>query len=269
MSFVDKFVAEMLALQVSLFHSCARLEARTDSEALHDLRVVIRRMRSLLRPVRSMRGIVELNNAARVVGELTSPARDLEVLIQELERRALAGPAQLRKALLESSYFKILHSPSLYKLFVELDGFPRVFRSLELNGDLKRLESSIERVLKKQISRLYEAINDAGVNRHKLRILVKEVRYLMEAFPQRISLLDEVISSLKALQSALGDWHDHYQWCQKALTQSDLRPLERIWQRSTALALKKADIQLLDLIMYLPRLSGMKLSKGVVGQSRH
>lgn len=47
MSFVDKFVAQILALEVALYHSRARLQARTDSEALHDLRIAVRRIRSL------------------------------------------------------------------------------------------------------------------------------------------------------------------------------------------------------------------------------
>lgn len=46
MSFLDKFVAEILALQVALYHARARLEARADSEALHDLRIAVRRIRS-------------------------------------------------------------------------------------------------------------------------------------------------------------------------------------------------------------------------------
>lgn len=37
MAFVDKYAAEIIRLQVVLYHTRARLEARTDSEALHDL----------------------------------------------------------------------------------------------------------------------------------------------------------------------------------------------------------------------------------------
>ncbi|WP_434606752.1 CHAD domain-containing protein [Pseudomonas sp. Z6-20] len=54
MSFVDRFVAEILSLQIALYYSRARLEAGTDSEALHDLRIAVRRIRSLLRPMRSL-----------------------------------------------------------------------------------------------------------------------------------------------------------------------------------------------------------------------
>ena len=116
MSFVDEFVAEILTLQIALYHSRARLEARTDSEALHDLRISVRRIRSLLRPMRSISEVMALNNVAAEVGRLTTPARDLEVLIEELEERGFPDLAQFRKAHLDYDYSKILKSPALKNL---------------------------------------------------------------------------------------------------------------------------------------------------------
>lgn len=77
MAFVDKFVAEIISQQVALYHARARLEARTDGEALHDLGIAVRRIRSLLRPFRSMDVMAILNVAAAEVGRQTTPARDL------------------------------------------------------------------------------------------------------------------------------------------------------------------------------------------------
>nr|WP_242070876.1 MULTISPECIES: CHAD domain-containing protein [Pseudomonas] len=45
--------------------------ARTDSEALHDLRIAVRRIRSLLRPMRALSEVAALNFAAAGVGRLT------------------------------------------------------------------------------------------------------------------------------------------------------------------------------------------------------
>lgn len=78
-----------------------------------------------------------------------------------------------------------------------------------------------------------------------MRILVKRPRYLTKAFPKTSPLSRK--ASVKALQSALGSWHDHYQWCQKVLVESDLRPLEKIWQNCAATALKLAETQLVDI----------------------
>ena len=258
MAFVDKFVAEILALQVALYHAHARLEARTDSEALHDLRIAVRRIRSLLRPMRSMSQVAPLNIAAAEVGRITTPARDLEVMIQELEGRGFPDQVRLRKARLASHYSRILKSPYLNNLFIQLDEWPSIFRSVEVNGGLKHIQPQIEKALIKQIDRLHAAVDDVGFDRHELRILVKRTRYLTEAFPSLSPLSRKAASALKALQSALGAWHDHYQWCQKALIESDLRALEKVWQACAATALEKAETQLVDLSKRLPESSGKK-----------
>ena len=269
MSFVDKFVAEILSLQVSLYHSCARLEVGTDSEALHDLRIAVRRIRSLLRPMRSMSEVVALDSSAAHVGRLTTPTRDLEVMIEELEQRGFLDQALLRKARLETSYANILKSSALKNLFTQLDKWPSAFRSVEVKGGLKYLQPQIEKTLKKQISRLHAAVDDTGFDRHELRILVKRTRYLTEAFPKLSPLSRKAASSLKALQSSLGAWHDHFQWCQNALIESDLRPLEKVWQSYAVTALKKAETQLSDLAKLLPKLSANKKPPKVAAKAAY
>lgn len=258
MSFVDRFVAEILTLQVALYHAHARLEARTDSEALHDLRIAVRRIRSLLRPLRSMSEVVALNKAAAEVGRLTTPARDLEVMIQELEEKGFAREAQARRIRLASGYVDIVGNPSIESLLAQLDDWPSSFRLAEVNGELRHIQPQIEKTLKKQIDRLHAAVDDSGFDRHELRILVKRTRYLTEAFPKLSPLSREAASSLKALQSALGSWHDHYQWCQRVLVEADLRPLEQTWLSSATTALEKAETQLLSLSQLLPKVSGKK-----------
>ena len=43
--FIDALIAQVLTLEVQLRASQARLAARTDAEALHDLRIALRRYR--------------------------------------------------------------------------------------------------------------------------------------------------------------------------------------------------------------------------------
>ena len=86
MSFVDDFVAQIIALEVSLYHSRARLQANSDGEALHDMRIAVRKIRSLLRPLRNLPEVVALNQAAADVGRATTPTRDLQVIIGELQK---------------------------------------------------------------------------------------------------------------------------------------------------------------------------------------
>ena len=74
---VNRIVANCLRLEVKLLACQARLEAQTDPEALHDLRTTVRRLRSLLRPLRGLPGVVQLEMSASQVGVLTTPLRDL------------------------------------------------------------------------------------------------------------------------------------------------------------------------------------------------
>jgi len=128
MSFVDKFVVEILTLEVAVYHAHARLESRTDREALHDLRIAVRRIRSLLRPLRSMNAVVALSDTAAEIGRQTTPARDLEVMIQELEERGFTKLVKPRSSRLGSSYDDIVKGTAIKNLLIQLDDWPSGFR---------------------------------------------------------------------------------------------------------------------------------------------
>ncbi|WP_370656583.1 CHAD domain-containing protein, partial [Klebsiella pneumoniae] len=83
---VDQLVAQVIGLEVGLLSCQARLSAVTDDEALHDLRTTVRRLRSLLRPLRGLPGVEQLELAASAVGQLTTPLRDREVLAAYLNQ---------------------------------------------------------------------------------------------------------------------------------------------------------------------------------------
>lgn len=258
MAFVDKYAAEIIRLQVVLYHARARLEARTDSEALHDLRIAVRRIRSLLRPFRSMKEMSLLSEAAAELGRQTTPARDLEVMIEELESRGFTQLAKVRRRRLSSEYDAILRGLPLKHLMTALDGWPTEYRSVENNGGLIHIRHQIEKTLVKQVERLHLAIPNTQFDRHELRILVKRTRYLTEAFPKLSPLSKNEAKLLKGLQSALGDWHDHFQWCQKALLEKDLLPLQSVWSRCADSALERAETQLLQVAKVLPKPAGKK-----------
>ncbi len=95
--FVDGLLAEVIGQQVALMAAVARLEARTDGEALHDLRIALRRLRSLLRPIRGVPGVEELERAAAELGRLSGPIRDLEVLLPALAAEGLRDAQAVRR----------------------------------------------------------------------------------------------------------------------------------------------------------------------------
>lgn len=252
MASVEKYVSEIITLEVALFHSRARLEAGSDTEALHDLRIAVRKIRSLLIPLRVFTELNSLREAAARVGRVTTPIRDLEVMIAELENQGLSSPAAERRSRLNSSYRQILAAPELDELFTELDRWPEKFRAATSKHSAKALKQVVSKALTKQVRKLRMALHDEKFDRHELRILVKRTRYITEAFPQLSPLSPKAAKSLKAVQSALGSWHDHFQWCLQTRIEAGLQPLERPWAEASVIELELAEKEIDNLKRLLP-----------------
>ncbi|MFU2328073.1 CHAD domain-containing protein [Pseudomonas sp. NFX98] len=238
---VDRLVAHVLGLEVRVLACQARLSARTDPEALHDLRTTVRRLRSLLRPLRGLPGVEQLEAAASGVGDLTTPWRDREVLAAYLLKHDQPEAAQRRLAQMAEAYPAVATSTELAQLLVILDAFPRFLRASQRQGLLKGLGKRIEKRLGKQWKKLDEALHDPAHDRHRLRLLIKRVRYGIDAYPELDRLPKAAMPRLKSAQGALGDWHDCLQWLAIAEQEADLQPCVAVWQATMIKAEQRAD----------------------------
>jgi CHAD domain-containing protein len=203
--------------------------AAIDTEFLHDLRVAVRRTRSILKLAGD---VLPANMAERFqpeftwLGDLTTPVRDLDVYLLELDnmaaRLASADPRDLdpfrsflvrhraaeRRRLvrgLRSRRFDQLMSDwrtALAQVAADSDGGPAV-------AALAR--QRIERAFRKVVRRGKRITADSPSEQvHELRKRCKELRYLLEVFrplcadaPYR-----PLIKELKALQDTLGEFQD-------------------------------------------------------------
>ncbi|WP_223597293.1 CHAD domain-containing protein [Pseudomonas sp. BF-RE-02] len=238
---INRLVAQVLGLEVRLLACQARLNARTDPEALHDLRTTVRRLRSLLRPLRGLPGVEQLEAAASAVGQLTTPLRDREVLAAYLHEHDQPEAAQRRMAQMAEAYPAVAASPELLQLLMILDAFPRFLRASQRQGLLKGLRQRIEKRLAKQWKKLDQALHDPAHDRHRLRLLIKRVRYGIEAHPERDRWPKPALPRLKSAQAALGDWHDCWQWLARAEEEADLQPCVAVWKTTMAEAEGRAD----------------------------
>lgn len=238
---VDQLVAQVIGLEVGLLSCQARLAAVTDDEALHDLRTTVRRLRSLLRPLRGLPGVEHLELAASTVGQLTTLLRDREVLAAYLHQHGHHDAADRRLRLQPDAYRQVAQGPELAHLLQILDAFPRFMRASQHQKLLKGLRLRIEKRLAKQWQKLDEALKDPSHDRHRLRLLIKRVRYAAEAYPELDKLPAKALSRLKDAQGALGDWHDCWQWLAQAEHQADLQPCVAVWQRTMVKAEGQAD----------------------------
>lgn len=238
---VDQLVARIIGLEVAVLSCQARLAAVTDDEALHDLRTTVRRLRSLLRPLRGLPGVEQLEAAARALGQLTTPLRDREVLAAYLLQHGYDEAAARRLRQKPDTYRHVAQSPELAQLLLILDAFPRFIRASQRQHLLKGLRLRIEKRLAKQWKKLDAALQDPDHDRHRLRLLIKRVRYAAEAYPQMGKMPAKAMSRLKSAQGALGDWHDCWQWLAQARHQADLQPCVAVWHRTMAEAEGHAD----------------------------
>ncbi|MGZ6863791.1 MAG: CHAD domain-containing protein, partial [Blastococcus sp.] len=203
-----------------------------DIEFLHDLRVAVRRSRAtvkLLGDVLPPASIAWVTPQLKWLGDLTTPSRDLDVLLQDLP--ALAGcltsgrPEDMEPLVLDlirlradeqvrlvrglrSARFERLRArwrASLEEL-AAWDGRPCAGPTAAQFG-MERLASADRRVLRRG-ARITDA--SPAEDLHDLRKRAKELRYLLETFTP---LLDPgearvVVKELKALQDVLGTFQD-------------------------------------------------------------
>ena len=238
---VNQLVAQVIGLEVGLLSCQARLAAVTDDEALHDLRTTVRRLRSLLRPLRGLPGVEQLESAARTVGQLTTPLRDREVLAAYLHQHGHHQAAERRLRLQPEAYRQVAQSPELAHLLQILDAFPRFIRASQHQKLLGGLRSRIQKRLAKQWKTLDHALKDPEHDRHRLRLLIKRVRYAAEAYPELDKQPANAVAALKKAQGVLGDWHDCWQWLLQAEHQADLQPCIATWRAAMVKAEARAD----------------------------
>lgn len=208
-----------------------RLANPADAEALHDFRVALRRLRSLLRALREPLGdAVRSKDRHRIrdLAHATSHSRDAEVqitwtegVLPELDEAERPGAAHLLSVLRE----RLDEADVRLRAHVE-ERFPRARRRLARRLAVYRSTITLDavadgptlaRVVAERVGAAAAELRDrvdaiGGIddaNRaHRTRIAAKRLRYLLEPFARTATGADEAVAELKQLQDALGEMHD-------------------------------------------------------------
>lgn len=209
--------------------------AGADSEYLHQLRIAVRRSRTVQRQFKGVFPALELpgyRSDFRWLQRATGEARDLDVYVSELDDLGRRLPESLRGDLeplrLVLGHRRLAARGSLAATL----GSPRL---RELSEDWERLlESLVERPLEdrpsarrsigalcgERVVAVYERILGMGARidesspaagYHELRKKGKELRYLLELFATRLfapEVVAPLVRSLKGLQDLLGRHQD-------------------------------------------------------------
>jgi CHAD domain-containing protein len=209
--------------------------AGEDIEYLHQLRIAVRRSRTVQRQLRTVFPAQDLPGFRadfRWLQRATGESRDLDVYVAEFGSLASLLPESLRDELAPMREVLVEHQQAVR---TRLAGTLRSRRSIELIDDWERLLESLvelpledrpdatltiaevcgERIAKvyRRIVSMGEAISESSpaAEFHELRKKGKELRYLLELFGVRLfdaEVTGPLIDSLKDLQELLGRHQD-------------------------------------------------------------
>jgi CHAD domain-containing protein/CYTH domain-containing protein len=223
-----------LGLIEALESANGRRGAEDDSEALHDMRVAMRRLRSWLRAMDEVVHDVGKKTHRRLdaIAEASNESRDAEVLagwlseqIQTLTPRARAAPRHL------VSVLNARKAQADTKLEAEIEqNLERTLRTLRrrlsrhavpVNPDDSVADPTFGSVLAYAILTQDAALADAlaeirnivdDENIHRARIRGKRLRYVLEPLMDVSDEAKGLVQELKTLQDALGEVHDAHLW---------------------------------------------------------
>lgn len=219
--------ARNVAAGIALRHLAAaiaaarRLRPNGEAEALHDVRVALRRLRTILRayaPQLKRPAAKKVRRRLRALGRASAAARDAQVQLDWLAgRRFAGGPADAAGAWLASRLradhgaaarsIRAEFRPELRRLAATLR--PALARA-QRRGDGLAYGEATARLLLEHAATLaarLRAVEGAGDRTalHRARIAGKRLRYLLEPLVGIDPAAGELVAALKAFQDRLGE----------------------------------------------------------------
>lgn len=228
-------VREMAATMLSIaqLNESGIIEKGDDTEYLHDYRVCLRKVRSLislLKEVYPESQQAELKQRLGDVARRTNELRDLDVYLLEQENYSQMIPVQLRDGLPQMfEDFAKRHKTAKRNVNrwlaskayqAEMTALIEFFASADMLVTTPESEMPIYQLVTKKLKKRYRKICKLGLaitpetpdeEVHELRIECKKFRYLLEFFgalydKKQIKLL---VKRLKQLQDNLGKFNDY------------------------------------------------------------
>jgi CHAD domain-containing protein len=211
---------KLRGLDTELAQAIPRVLNATDDEAIHDLRVAIRRLRTLLklaRPIFGAHHADAVRAAFTAVHRATGTLRDAEVLGETLDAVTADSPTivawKMRRHARERALRRgvvarlragdLARARQLLKALVTLPVVPKRDQAA-----MKLARRSVERA-RRNVERQRDAPTDDSVALHDLRIAYKELRYatelLADALPADLAAMALPASKF---QKRLGEIHD-------------------------------------------------------------
>lgn len=221
-------VGEWWRGQVAALHRWGRLVLREEDDAVHQMRVTVRRLRSVLatyRPFLDPDRTESLREELKWFADLLGEVRDAEVLRKRLSRWAAKhGPGPTAVDALRTA-LAARQDQGRARLLPELEGerYRLLTAALAAPGGLPWSDGAPgKKVLRKRVRRSWrrlvaaveavELADDAGERRrrlHEVRKRAKRTRYAAESLREVFGEdAERLADAAKSIQSTLGDLND-------------------------------------------------------------
>ncbi|MBK9155836.1 MAG: CHAD domain-containing protein [Chloracidobacterium sp.] len=227
-------------------------------EGVHDIRVAIRRLRSLIRDFAGVAGnktVAKFSAGLKEVAGRLSVVRDLDVLIEAIKKASSDAPEEAAAGISElighyrGRRLRALQSASAYLDDDAIDDLkkqleaacraavrqPGLFDSPDVRREARiTITENLDEFRSKSGALLRPT---AAKKLHKLRIAAKRLRYSLELHsPHFEGRLDDAASEVKQMQGHLGDLHDCDVWIDELRTHLERKPAKGTAERRAAAA---------------------------------
>lgn len=219
------------SLRALLMTALQRLGDPADTESLHEMRVVLRRLRTLLRPLKHSGQAGLLRDVAAGVFRQTNSLRDDEVLQEELVRNGMHVAAAARQAQQRLDRQALMDSPGLAGLIAAWPADSVTCLPAPSRRRRRGLKQKMRRESVKARRRLQRQLRQPAPDLHAVRLAIKHLRYRLLA---RGHASPSLLVQLERGQEVLGQWHDHDAWLLRAVTEPDLQGCIDRWRHEKA-----------------------------------
>jgi CHAD domain-containing protein len=214
------FARTLLALDRSLGETVPRVLQNADEEAIHDFRVEVRKLRTLLKAGRPLYGRFHADAVRAGFTEMhraTSTLRDEEVFLELLRTLDVSGSAfeefverrSARERSIRRAVVALVRSPKMKRARLLLEALATLPVRPAKERNLHKFSRKTVASAQSEVEALRTADPKDSVRLHNLRIAWKELRYACELLDQGLPPDVRALAEPAAkMQKRLGEIHD-------------------------------------------------------------
>jgi CHAD domain-containing protein len=208
------------ALDAALASALPRVLADSDTEAVHDLRVALRRLRTLLKLARPVLGRFHtdaVRSSFAALQAATGELRDEEALVETLDALAIEheplvtwrSRRLVKERRLRRSLVLHLRRGELDTARAQLNALLTLPARPDRDAAVGKFARRVVKAAREEVETRRDTSPDDVVGLHDLRIAYKKLRYAVEIFSEALpSDLAAMAEPAARFQKRLGDIHD-------------------------------------------------------------